>query len=62
MLNRFKHLFHPDESNVYLCAGVSLLFIGLFLIYPPAALITVGLIFFGIGFIQAQQEATNGTP
>ena len=59
---RFKHLFNPDESNVYLCVGASFLFTGIFHLNQSAGIITVGIIFIGIGFIQAQQEGNNGTP
>jgi hypothetical protein len=55
-----------DESDVYLTAGVSSLFVGFFLIYPPAAMIILGLVFAGIAHLTAQKEAhkeaMNGTP
>jgi uncharacterized membrane protein HdeD (DUF308 family) len=60
-LKKLSYLLSPEESNVYLAMGVVALFIGIFLIYPPAALITIGMIFIGISFLEAQKEAlTNG--
>ena len=53
--------FNPDESNIYLCVGVLLIFIGIYFIYPPASLIVTGIIFSAISFIEAQREAKRGT-
>ena len=51
----------PDDSDVYLCVGVQSLFGGVFLIYPPAAYILLGLIFSALSFLMAQREAAHGT-
>ncbi len=53
--------FNPDESNIYLCIGVLAVTIGLLFIYAPAAFIFVGLVFGGLSFLMAQDEARNGT-
>jgi uncharacterized membrane protein HdeD (DUF308 family) len=61
-LKKLSYLLSPEESNIYLAMGVVALFIGISLIYLPAALITIGMIFVGISFLEAQKEASNGTP
>ena len=62
MLQRIHHLLLSlDESDVYLSVGVAFLFSGVFLIYPPAAYISLGLIFCGIAYLEELKGVTNGS-
>jgi hypothetical protein len=61
MLRALSFLQNLEESNLYLSIGVVALFIGIRLISLPASLITIGLIFIGIAYLEAQKEAVNGT-
>ena len=44
----------PDESDLFLCLGTSSFFYGAFLVYPPAAFLALGVIFFIIAYLQAR--------
>lgn len=47
----------PNKSDLFLFLGTGFLCYGAFLIWPPAAYITAGLIFGCIGVAQARVEA-----
>jgi hypothetical protein len=59
-IKNLSYLLSPEESNVYLAIGVVALFIGIYLIYAPASLIIIGLIFIIIAYLEAQKESMNG--
>ena len=44
----------PDESDLFLCLGTSSFFYGAFLVYPPAAFLALGVIFFIIAYLQSR--------
>jgi len=44
----------PDKSDSFLYLGTGAVFFGVYLIYPPAAYITVGLIFLYVAWLQAK--------
>ena len=44
----------PDESDLFLCMGTVSFFYGAFLVYPPAAYMLLGVIFFVIAYLQAK--------
>jgi 4-hydroxybenzoate polyprenyltransferase len=60
-IKNLSYLLSPEESNIYLAIGVVALFIGIYFIYPPVALITIGIIFIVIAYLEAQKESMNGT-
>jgi len=45
-----------DDSDLLLCFSVESVFYGLYLIYPPAAFIGVGLAFGYLSFLMAPKE------
>ena len=60
MLQKYLHLFQPEESDIYLTIGVVALFIGISLIYYPAALIFIGLVFIGLSYLEEKKAVANG--
>jgi hypothetical protein len=44
----------PDKSDVFLYAGLALIFFGTYQVYPPASFITIGILFLAIALIQAK--------
>ena len=54
-VKKLSYLLSPEESNLYLAVGVVALFLGVRLIYLPAALILIGLIFCGLAFLEEKQ-------
>lgn len=51
-MNKFSHLLQSaEESDVYLAAGVAALFVGTYLIYPPAGFILIGLVFCALSYL-----------
>lgn len=44
----------PDESDLFLTLGTASFFYGAFLVYPPAAYMLLGCIFFIIAYLQAK--------
>jgi hypothetical protein len=57
VFKKLRYLLNPEESNIYLSVGVVALFTGISLIYFPAGLIAIGIIFIAIGYLKAQGEA-----
>ena len=51
-----------DRNDVVVILGVGCLAGGLWMVYPPAALIGIGLALVGLGVLGAWQKAKNPSP
>ena len=51
-----------DRNDVVTLVGVGLLAAGLWMVYPPAALIAVGLALVGMGLMGAWKKALTPNP
>lgn len=58
-MKKFFSLFKipVDESDLFLTFGTVFISIGMYLIYPPSAYITIGIIFLVIAWFQAKASS-----
>lgn len=56
---RFLKSITPDKSDVLLFSGIALLAYGIAKIYLPAAFITAGVLFIGMGLLNAMPSKAN---
>ena len=54
-LGRVLSCLVPDKSDVLLCMGMSLLFYGIHLMYPPLAHCTIGLLTMILALMQVKK-------